>query len=105
MAIAVADGEILLARARRGDLEAVEALFRAHSGRIYTMARRMCRSPQDAEDIVQETFVEVARSIGSYRGEGPLAAWIHRIAASKALMHLGQLFESEGQPQLALRCY
>jgi RNA polymerase sigma-70 factor (ECF subfamily) len=88
MPTATAESEILLARAKRGDLEAVETLFRVHSGRVYNLARRICRSPQDAEDIVQETFVEVARSIGRYRGEGPLGAWIHRVAANKALMHL-----------------
>ena len=85
---AAAESDILLARAKRGDLEAVEALFRVHSRRVYTLARRICRSEQDAQDIVQETFVEVARSIGRYRGEGPLGAWIHRVAASKALMQL-----------------
>lgn len=106
MAIAAAEGDILLARARRGDLEAVENLFRAYSGRVYTLARRMCRTPQDAEDIVQETFVEVARSIAKYRGDGPLGAWIHRVAASKALMHLrrdrpvewGEEFDGDALP-------
>jgi RNA polymerase sigma-70 factor (ECF subfamily) len=52
------------------------------------MARRICRSPEDAEDIVQETFVEIARSIKQFRGEGSLAGWIQRVAASKALMLL-----------------
>lgn len=88
MATVAAESEILLVRARRGDLEAVETLFRAHSGRIYSMARRICRSPEDAEDVVQETFVEIARSIRQFRGEGSLAGWIQRVAASKALMLL-----------------
>lgn len=88
MPTVAAESDIVLARARRGDLEAVESLFRQHSNGVYRMARKICRSPQDAEDVVQETFVEVARSIARYRGEGPLAAWIHKVAASKALMHL-----------------
>lgn len=116
MPTAAAESDILVARAKRGDLEAVESLFRVHSGRVYSLARRICRSPQDAQDIVQETFVEVARSIGRYRGEGPLGAWIHRVAASKALMHLRRerllepaggldedLLPAAGQPHLPQR--
>jgi len=48
----------------------------------------MLRSPEEAEDIVQETFLEVVKSISSYRGEGQLWSWVRRIAASKALMRL-----------------
>ena len=88
MATVPAESDILLARAKRGDLGAVETLFREHSGRIYSLARRIVRTPEDAEDIVQETFVEAARGISGYRGEGPFGAWIHKVAASKALMHL-----------------
>src|SRR5438105_13140583 len=48
----------------------------------------MLRTPEDAEDVLQETFLEVVRSIKQYRGEGYLWGWIKRIAASKALMRI-----------------
>jgi RNA polymerase sigma-70 factor (ECF subfamily) len=48
----------------------------------------MCRNSEDAEDVLQETFLEVVKSIGEYRGEGHLWGWVRRIAASKALMRL-----------------
>ena len=48
----------------------------------------MLRHPEEAEDVLQETFLEVVKSIRSYRGEGPLWAWIRKIAASKALMRI-----------------
>lgn len=80
--------DLVLARARRGDLGALETLFRAHEGPVYNVARRLCRNPEDAEEVLQETFLEVARSLVRYRGDGPLSAWIRRIAANKALARL-----------------
>jgi len=55
---------------------------------VYNLALRMLRTPEDAEDVLQETFLEVVRSIKQYRGEGYLWGWIKRIAASKALMRI-----------------
>ncbi len=87
-AMAILGDQALISRARAGDAEALENLYRAFEGPVYSLARRLCRSSQDAEDIVQETFVEVLRSIRRYRGEGPLVAWIKKVAASKALMKI-----------------
>ncbi len=71
-------------------MDALEQVYRAYEGTVYSLARRICRSAEDAEDVMQETFFEVCRSIGSFRGEGPgsLTAWIKRVASSKALMRL-----------------
>jgi RNA polymerase sigma factor (sigma-70 family) len=80
--------DLAIQRAKTGDLEALEQVYRAYEGLVYTLARRVCRSPEDAEDVVQEAFFEICKSIGSFRGGGPgsLTAWIKRVAASKALM-------------------
>ena len=88
MTISLAVPDILVARAWSGDLEALEALYRAFETPVYNLARRMLRNPEDAEDVVQETFLEVVRSIHGFRGEGHLGGWIRRIAASKALMRI-----------------
>lgn len=82
--------DLAIQRAKTGDLEALEQVYRAYEGVVYTLARRVCRSPEDAEDVLQETFFEVVKSIGGFRGGGPgsLTAWIKRVAASKALMKL-----------------
>ena len=71
-----------------GDPAALEALYRAFEVPVYNLARRICRTAEDAEDVLQETFLEVCRSIGQYRGDGSLWGWIRTIAASKALMRL-----------------
>ena len=84
----LADAESVVARARQGDETALEALYRAFEVPVYNLARRICRTTEDAEDVLQETFFEVCRSIRSYREEGSLWGWIRTIAASKALMRL-----------------
>ncbi len=97
MTISLAVPDILIARARSGDLDALEALYRAFETPVYNLALRVLRSPEDAEDALQETFLEVVRSIGQYRGEGHLWGWIRQIAASKALMRIrrNQVRETE----------
>jgi RNA polymerase sigma factor (sigma-70 family) len=82
--------ELALQRAKAGDAGALERLYRAYEGTVYSLARRMCRTAEDAEDVLQETFFEVCRSIPQFRGAegGSLTAWIKRIAASKALIKL-----------------
>ena len=88
MTLSLTVPDILVARAKAGDLEALEGLYRAFETPVYNLARRICRAPEDAEDVVQETFLEVVKSIRHYRGEGHLWGWIRQIAASKALMRL-----------------
>lgn len=84
----VANADSVLAQARSGDAAALETLYRAFEGPSYNLARRICRTTEDAEDVVQETFFEVCRSIRNYRGDGSIWGWIRTITASKALMRL-----------------
>lgn len=88
-AIAILD-DLAIQRAKKGDLEALERVYRAYEATVYSLARRVCRNAEDAEDVLQETFLEVCRSIGSFRGAQPgsLTAWVKRIASSKALMRI-----------------
>jgi RNA polymerase sigma-70 factor (ECF subfamily) len=53
--------------------------------------------PAQAEDLVQETFIEIMRSIANFRGEAALGSWVRRIAVSKALMHLRSAWTARGQ--------
>ena len=84
--------DLAIQRAKSGDLNALEGVYRAYQGTVYSLARRICRTAEDAEDVLQETFLEVCRSIGKFRGTAPgsLTAWIKKIAASKALMRVRQ---------------
>ena len=80
--------EVTLARARAGDRTAQAAIYSAYRRLVYTLARRMVHSPEVADEILQDTFVEVIRKLDTFRGEAPLGAWIRKIAVNKSLMYL-----------------
>jgi RNA polymerase sigma-70 factor (ECF subfamily) len=88
--LSLALDDVAIERAKTGDLEALERVYRAYEGTVYTVARRICRTAEDAEEVLQETFLEVCRSMGRFRGTAPgsLSAWIKRVAASKALIKI-----------------
>lgn len=78
----------LLARARKGDRQAHADLYSAFAPAVYTLALRMLVSKPLAEDVLQETFVEVLRKIAGFRGDAEFGAWVKRIAINKCLAHL-----------------
>lgn len=95
---ALALARSLVERAQRGDLEALESVYRAHQTGVYSLARRICGNEEDAEDVLQETFLEVCRSIHKFRGEGSLWGWIRQVAVSKAFMLLRRERRRAAQP-------
>lgn len=87
----------IVRRAARGDARAHEIIYRSFSAPVYSLCLRFTRVPAHAEDLLQETFMEVIRSIRQFRGEAPLGSWIRRIAVTKALMFLRSAWVSRGQ--------
>ena len=87
----------IVKRATRGDAKAHEILYRAYSAPVYSVCLRFTRVPAQAEDLLQETFIEVMRSIANFRGDAPVGAWIRRVAVSKALMFLRSAWHARGQ--------
>lgn len=87
----------IVRRAARGDVRAHEILYRSFSAPVYSLCLRFTRVPAHAEDLLQETFMEVIRSIRQFRGEAALGSWIRRIAVTKALMFLRSAWVSRGQ--------
>jgi RNA polymerase sigma-70 factor (ECF subfamily) len=67
-----------------GDREAFRVIVERTQGAVYRVCLRALGSVPDAEDAAQETFVAAFRSLGSYRGDGPLQAWLVRIATRTA---------------------
>ncbi len=80
--------EAVVAGARAGEAAAFEAVYAAMAGSLYTLLRRLVRRPAIAEELLQETFVDVLEHIGAFEGRCPLAAWIRRLAVNRALMYL-----------------
>lgn len=87
----------IVRRAARGDVRAHEIIYRAYSAPVYSICLRFTRVPAQAEDLLQDTFMEVIRSVGGFRGDAPLGSWIRRIAVSKALMFLRSAWHRRGQ--------
>ena len=71
-----------VAQARDGDSEAFRALVERHSRAVYRLAHRMTGSPQDAEDVVQETFLKAYKQLGRFESRANFGTWLHRIAVN-----------------------
>ncbi len=76
---ALSEDAALAAACRSGDLRAYERLYAMHGTRMKNLARNLLGNPIDAEDAVQETFLKVHRSIGSFRGQSSFVTWTYRI--------------------------
>jgi RNA polymerase sigma-70 factor, ECF subfamily len=75
----------LVARAKAGELDAFEALTNRYEQRVYSLALRMLRQEQDAEDVTQQTFLSALENLNGFRGEASFATWLLRIATHAAL--------------------
>ena len=87
----------LVDRCRRGELGAFEELYRAHSGRLFSLAVRMLGNPADAEDQLQEIFLSAHRKLDSFRGESALGTWLYRLAMNQILDHVRSRAARTGQ--------
>ena len=87
----------IIRRAVAGDARAHEIIYRAFAAPVYSICLRFTKSPANAEDLVQEVFIEIMRSIGQFRGEAALGSWIRRIAVTKSLMFLRSAWTKRGQ--------
>ena len=92
----------LVERCRRGELGAFEELYRAHAGRLYSLACRMLGNPADAEDLLQEIFLAAHRKLEGFRGEAALGTWLYRLATNQILDHLRSRAARAGQVTDAL---
>jgi RNA polymerase sigma-70 factor (ECF subfamily) len=72
----------LLERARSGDEAALEALLARHQAQIYRFGMRMCRDPEDAKDVLQDTLLAMARGVRDFRGASSVSTWLYTIARS-----------------------
>src|SRR5216110_246088 len=74
--------------AQAGDAAAFELLYQLHSRRVYALCLRMVNNPADAEDLMQEAFLQLFRKIGTFRCESAFSTWLHRMTVYVVLMRL-----------------
>jgi len=77
----------LLGRARDGDREAFGELFRKYEKRVFRVARRMCRSDDEAWDITQDAFLRAMQAMDRYDTRYRFFTWIYRIVTNLAINH------------------
>ena len=75
-------------RAKQGDGDAFETLYDLHKRRVYSLCLRMTANAAEAEDLTQEAFLQLFRTIGTFRGESAFSTWLHRMAVNVVLMRL-----------------
>ena len=77
----------LIARAAKGDTADFRALYQRHRNDVAHLVYRMLNGSADVEDVVQEVFVQVYRSLKDFRGQSKFSTWVHRVAVNVVLMH------------------
>jgi RNA polymerase sigma-70 factor, ECF subfamily len=82
------DSPDFLKKLKQGDHEALTLFVEGSSSRIYHLALGILHNEQDAEDVLQETFMKVVKSITGFEGKSALSSWVYRIAVNEALMIL-----------------
>ena len=80
---------------------AFDRLYRDHVDRMYRFAQRLCGSPEDAKDLVQETFLSAYRSLKDFRGESSVSTWLYAIAAH-ACQRMRRKRKGEPERELSL---
>lgn len=75
----------IVRRAQEGDVDAFEAVYRAHASAIHALCRRMCGDDAEAAELVQDVFVRAWERLRSFRGQSALATWLHRMAVNVVL--------------------
>jgi RNA polymerase sigma-70 factor (ECF subfamily) len=78
----------LAERVARDDHVAFEALMRRHNGRLFRVARAILRDAAEAEDALQDAYLDAYRHMGTFRGGAQLRTWLTRIVINRALMRL-----------------
>src|SRR5438093_4197719 len=86
--IEIHDEAARVARARLGDAKAFSELLRRYEGKIFRLALHITQNREDAEDVLQETFLKAYEHLAQFKGDSKFYTWIVRIAVNQALMKL-----------------
>lgn len=84
----VASDEELVSKTRKKDYEAFEALMKRYDKGIYNLALRITKNPEEAEEVLQDTFLSVYKNLEGFRNESSFKTWIYKVASNFALMKL-----------------
>jgi len=80
------DEALTIEQAKQGDKRALSVLVNRYSERVYNLALRILRNREEAEDVLQDTFLTVIRKLHTFDGRSSFFTWVYRIATNSALM-------------------
>jgi RNA polymerase sigma-70 factor (ECF subfamily) len=89
------DLEFDITALQAGDRAEFARLVEIYSNRIYRLAIKMLQNQQDAEDILQETFIKAYKALPHFEGRSSLSTWLYRIATNEALMFLRRKYPDQ----------
>lgn len=98
----------LVKEVREGNQDSFEELLGRYNNKVYSLATRLTRNPEDAEEVLQDVFITVHRKIDSFEGKSSFSSWLYRVTANAAFMKLRKRRQHQsvsledllGQPQL-----
>ncbi|MEQ8191822.1 MAG: sigma-70 family RNA polymerase sigma factor [Candidatus Eremiobacterota bacterium] len=82
----ILEEEILVKKSKEGDFEAFEELVNSHEKNVYNIAWNMLRNQEDAEEVLQETFIKAYNKLNQFEGRSKFSTWLYRIATNESLM-------------------
>ena len=82
------DDEVLVRRTQRGDSAAFDVLVERYKERLYATVYHMTANHEDANDLVQDTFIKAFKSLNSFRGQSSFYTWVYRIAVNRTINFL-----------------
>jgi len=80
--------EQLVAEFNSGNIMAYEELIQRYAGKAYSLAQRLTRNPEDAEEVLQDVFVTVYRKLSKFEGKSTFSSWLYRVTVNASFMKL-----------------
>ena len=84
----IPDEELVRMYIEKGDELLYEEILTRHADKVFGLALRITRTPEDAEEVFQEVFLTLTKKIGTFRGESKFSSWLYRVTANAAYMRI-----------------
>ena len=88
----------LIADFQRGEQRSVEELISRYSNKVFSLASRLTRNAEDAEEVLQDVFITVHRKIGGFEGKSSFSSWLYRVTVNAAFMKLRKRKQDQTVP-------
>ena len=88
----------LIVEFQKGDQRSFEELISRYSNKVFSLASRLTRNTEDAEEVIQDVFVTVHRKIGGFEGKSSFSSWLYRVTVNAAFMKLRKRKQDQTVP-------